>query len=407
MRSSSGIWSVCLLGFLANSLLGVRVSVGQQDAERDAHAAVRYEGLTLDQWRDRIKLLDPKSPEASLAVTGLLEIVEDSQAPWFTRRQAALTLGRIGEPAVDAVAVLQKLVRGPVSDDTAPALWAMKALALFGPVAAPATPTISELALAPATEPHLQLLSIEALCRIGLAHPQTLSTVIALLQRDQPLIAAGRVRSGQELDRVVAAIQCLELFRAGGADAVPILLRYSEDREERVRRAVAVTLGAFGPRGNDAAPRLAEMVAADRSLDVRDVAAAALGQVAGTEWLGRLLRHPDPATRERACVGLGHLPPSDRSARITLTEAASDDSAIVRIAAIESLQRLTGDSGFTAPAAARELASNERSVRLRAIRLLTQLGPKAAPARDELQKLTSHADPQVSRSARRLLELLP
>ncbi len=150
----------------------------------------------------------------------------------------------------------------------------------------PATPAISQLALSPGTEPHLQLLSIEALCRIGLAHPQTLPTVIALLQRG-PATALTRTNAvGCGARRVVAAIQCLELFGSGGADAVPVLLRYSEDREERVRRAVAVTLGAFGPRGSDAAQRLAEIIVTDQSLDVRDVAAISLGQVGGPSGLG-------------------------------------------------------------------------------------------------------------------------
>jgi len=106
-------------------------------------------------------------------------------------------------------------------------------------------------------------------------------------------------------------------------------------------------------------------------------------------------------------LGRGQVPASDHTAPNGLKEASQEESAIVRIAACESIQRLTGESQFTAPAAARELAATERSVRLRAVRLLTQLGPKAAPARNELLKLKSHADPQVSRSATRLLEHLP
>ena len=54
---------------------------------------------TLDQWRSRMKELDPNSPASAAAVPGLLEIVSDVDAPWFTRRQAALTLGRMGTPA--------------------------------------------------------------------------------------------------------------------------------------------------------------------------------------------------------------------------------------------------------------------------------------------------------------------
>ena len=49
-----------------------------------------------------MKSLDFQSPEAAVEVPGLIEIVENEAVPWFTRRQAALTLGRIGEPAASA-----------------------------------------------------------------------------------------------------------------------------------------------------------------------------------------------------------------------------------------------------------------------------------------------------------------
>jgi len=280
----------------------------------------------------------------------------------------------------------------------------MKAFALFGPQAASATPTIAKIALSSKTPAHLRLLAIEALCRIGTAHPQALSTLVAMLQQDQPLIVAERMRTGEELDRVVAEIQCLELFRAEGAIAVPILLRFSEDREERVRRAVCVTIGAIGPRGQEAAGRLAEMVLADRSLDIRDVAAVALGQIGGTDWLVKLLQSPDSATRERAVIGLGHSPLADSSVLVGVRQGIQDRDALVRIAAIESLYRLTRNSAETAPLAVQELTAPDRTARLRAVRFLTQLGPRLRDARRELEALQSHADAQIRRTSSKLLD---
>ncbi len=372
----------------------------------DAHQTERlYDGQTLDAWRERIKSLDLQSPEAAAAVPGLIAIVEDEAAPWFTRRQAALTLGRIGAPAVRAVPILERFASTPAlnGDDSTP-LWAVKALALFGPVAAPATPTLARLATDCDTDHSVRLMSIEALCRIGIAHPLALPTVIALLQSHAPRVDLARQRSGAELDLVVACIECLELFRASGDSSVPVLLRYSEDRDERVRRAVAVTLGAIGPRASDAASRLAEMVVADRSLDVRDVAAVALGRVGGTDRLTRILKHPEPETRERAATGLGSAPGPDPATNEALTTARTDESPRVRIAAIEATQRLRPHPQLTAPAAAKEIAAPDRSVRLRAIRFLTHLGSKAAPAIPELEPLRNHPDMQVRQSAEKLLE---
>ena len=366
-----------------------------------------YEGRSLDDWREVIKSLDLQSPEAAAAVPGLMKIVEDEAAPGFTRRQAALTLGRIGAPAAKAVPLLERYATAPIGDgETSPPLWAVKSLALFGKVAAPATPALAGIVSAPSTAAAVRLMSIEALCRIGNAHPLALATVVNQLRLHEPCLGSGRVRSGEELDLVAACIESLELFRGDAESSVPVLLRYSEDREERVRRAVAVTLGAIGPRAIDAASRLAMMAVADRSLDVRDVAAVALGQIGGTEWLTRILNHPEAETRERAATGLGYAPSPDPATNAALAKARTDESPLVRIAAIEATQRLRPNPQLTAPAAAKEVAAPDRHVRLHAIRFLTKLGPQASPAIPELEQLRNHPEVQVRQSAEKLLEAI-
>ena len=431
-RSRCLAWLVAWLVFGSNSLLrsdplpplwpphpgplphsGVhsesRIDCGGEEAEsveyRHLASTPTYDGQTLDAWRERMKSLDLQSPEAATAVPGLLSILEDEAVPWFTRRQAALTLGRIGAPAALAVPLLERYATAPaVEGDESTPLWAVKALALFGPVAAPATPSLARLVSDPHTDHSVRLMSIEALCRIGVAHPLALPTIIALLQSHPPVVGPGRERAGAELDLVVACIESLELFRASGEASVPVLLRFSEDREERVRRAVAVTLGAIGPRANDAASRLAEMVVADWSLDVRDVASVSLGRVGGTDWLTRILHHSEPETRERAATGLGHSPSPDPATNEALATARADESPLVRIAAIEATQRLRPAPQLTAPAAAKEIAAPDRQVRLRAIRFLTKLGPQAASAIPVLEQLRQHPETQVRQSAEKLLE---
>ena len=392
---------------LGVSLGGVGASANAQKDQSPPVATGGPSSRSLDEWREVMKSLDFASPEAVAEVPGLIALVQDEAVPWFTRRQAALTLGRIGLPAAKAVPLLEHYATGPIGDgETSPPLWAIKSLALFGKVAAPATPTLARIVNDSCAAAAVRLMSIEALCRIGNAHPLALATVVDQLQSHQPCLDPGRVRSGQELDRVVACIESLELFRADALSSVPVLLRYSEDREDRIRRAVAVTLGAIGPRANDAASRLAMLTLADRSPDVCDVAAVALGQVGGTELLARILNHSDAEIRARAATGLGYTSLHDSAAGEALARALVETSPLVRIAAIEATQRRSPAPQLTAPAAAQELTAPDRHVRLRAIRFLTKLGPHASPAIPELEQLRNHPESQVRRSAEKLLEAL-
>lgn len=387
--------------------VGLRATLYADDSLQvviaEAHRVDQFR--TLDEWREVMKSLDPKSPEAEAEVSGLIELIQDESVPWFTRRQAAFTLGRIGVPAAKAVPILERYATAPIGDgETSTSLWAIKSLALFGPVAAPATSTLARLVGDSKSDPAVRMMSIEALCRIGSADPRALATVVELLRSHDPRVGADSVRSGPELDLVVACIESLELFRGDAESSVPILLRFSEDRADRVRRATAVTLGAIGPRARDAASQLAVMTVSDRSHDVRDVAAVALGRIGGTEWLVRILGHSDPAIRERAATGLGSVPGRDPLTKGALAAARMDESPMVRIAAIEATERWHSEPAITAPAAAQEMAASGRHVRLRAIRFLTKLGVKAAPALPILEQLRTHPDAQVRQAADKQIE---
>lgn len=362
-------------------------------------------GRTLDEWRDVIKSLDPKAPEAASEVDGLIAVMSDECVPWFTRRQAALTLGRIGEPAARAIPLLVKYATTPSTDhETSPSLWAIKALALYGRAAAPATPILARVLSDTNQDLALRMMSIEALCRIGTASPLALSTVVQLLQSYEPCLTPDRHRPVAELELVVASIECLELFQGDAETAVPILLRYSEDREDRVRRAVAVTLGAIGPRATDAELRLAQITVTDHSHDVRDVAAVALAKVGGIDLLARILKHPSVEMRERAATALGYSPSRIMQTQEALAIARGDDSPVVRVSAIEATERWQSNPQLTAPAAARELTAPDRHARVRAARFLYKLGPKASPALSMLEELRTSTDSQVRQSAEKLTQ---
>ncbi len=81
----------------------------------------RIQGRPISEWRERMKGLDPSGPLAAENVPPLIELIQSESIPEFTRRQAAITLGRIGKPAADAVPVLRKLLAETDSDSTR--LW--------------------------------------------------------------------------------------------------------------------------------------------------------------------------------------------------------------------------------------------------------------------------------------------
>lgn len=411
-RFLTGCSWICIsfIGFTwlwTNSVVFSSVSHGAESGPADTLSSQSVvSGRTLDEWRETIKSLDPKSPEAAKEVDGLIAVMSDERVPWFTRRQAALTLGRIGAPAAEAIPRLVEYTATRSSGDheASTALWAIKALALFGRTGAAATPALARIVIDPTQDLAMRMMSIEALCRIGTANPLALSTVVEFLRSHEPRLDPQGMRPAAELELVVASIECLELFQGDGETAVPILLRYSEDREDRVRRAVAVTLGAIGPRVADATTRLAQMTVADHSYDVRDVSAVALGKVGGVELLARILKHPDAAMRERAATALGYSPRRDSLTQEALASARRDESPLVRMAAIEATERWQSDPQLTAPAAARVLASADRHARVRAARFLYKLGPKASPALPVLEQLRTSTDGQVRQAAEKLVE---
>ncbi len=65
MRSMRQICLVSQLGCLALCLFGVPDQPAQSAPQSQLADETRYEGLTLDEWRDRIKSLDPRAPEAA------------------------------------------------------------------------------------------------------------------------------------------------------------------------------------------------------------------------------------------------------------------------------------------------------------------------------------------------------
>lgn len=398
--------------------LAVALILGAGDpGERSRSTApeATYDGMTLAEWRVRIKSLDLKDPASAEAVPGLIAIVSDRRVAWVSRRQAAETLGRLGSLAPQGVAVLLKTmdeeVRKPSQEEIPPRTWSLKALSLYGPVARDAAPRLLKI-LRDSNRPLVERqLSLEALAQIGPTQPLVLPALIALLQSPEAETnsrAASGAAAGDERELRELAVETFTLLGPHGAPAIPSLVRLAHDASDVLRMKVAQALGAMGGRAEIAIPTLVELVVLDEVDFVRDAAAVALAKIGfeAVPTLIRLLDVDEPSVRWRAAEALGQTGRAGRTAIDPLTQHLEDDSSEVRIRAAEALWKLTRDGSQAAPCAALLLGNDDRQVRLRAFRLLTGMGPSAKPALPQLESLERDERGQVREAARRVKERL-
>ena len=326
-----------------------------------------YDGLTLEEWRARIQHIRYDQPTAADAVPGLLEIIRDRDVPWYTRRQAALTLGRIGEPAQRAVPVLVEFLNEPVDDGAVSThLWSIKALALFGGIASEATPVLIEILRSDSRSHLCRLSTLEALGRIGTAHPQTLPAIIEVLESGP---AADGTSAEERLERRIAAAEVLDLYGGHAALAVPALIAASADESVQLRRAAVYTLGTIGPAADPAVSALVDRMLFDESEEVRDLAATALAGIgtAAEPYLRQLLQDSDVEIRWRAADVLGELGSVDEVTQDVLQDALSDESTLVRLLAAGALWSANEDAALVIPTIIAELGHPDREMRMQAV----------------------------------------
>lgn len=363
----------------------------------------RYAGLTLEEWDERIKAFPFDSAEASRSVPGLISIVDDPGAPWMSRRQAALTLGRMGKPAAGAVPTLRQLVlSGRGEEETR--LWALTALARFGPLASEAAPEAAKI-LENSEEPHLmRLAATELLGRIGPAHAAAFDSLLGQIAQPEP----GLTEVSPETDLRVACTDALALFGGSAAAAVPHLMRQMRQPGDRVRQASLTTLAAIGPGAEPAAMSVAEIMLRDPTPLTRDRAAEALVTIDVEPLLLRLLGSPQPETRERLAKALekkkGPVSPSLTAAIRGLLR--SDMEPAVRAAALRTEWAWTKDSRTLAPLAVELLGSDSRDARKAGYEVLGKIGEDAADVAPELQRVAREGNPQAAAAAKAILDRL-
>lgn len=360
----------------------------------------RIGGRTPEQWREWFKAIDLSGPETAAAVPELIAVVEAESLPATLRMQAAHTLGRLGERGAAAVPVLTALLKQSEGDDDAgpPRQWGLKALALMGPPAREAVPDVLAVLNNPAPSHVDRLLSLEALGRIGPAHPDTLGGIVAVLRRT---VAREGMLPPEDLELAVAAVDVLSLFRGSAAPAIPTLLELTRHAHEPLRRSTVTTLGkTLNPLVMDA---LVDALLFDESPAVQDAAAVALADVgaAAAPVLQRLLADDDAEIRARAADALRRIGRPAAAAAPALTARLADDSPLVRLEAAEALWGINRETGASLPVLLSLLGAPERELRMRSHRLLVEIGRQTQSPEllQRLQELAGSRDPQVRQAA--------
>jgi len=362
----------------------------------------RYDGRTLEEVRELIPRLDYESAARGAVVPALRAVINDDTVPWFTRRQAALTLGRIGAPAGAAVADLIKLLEeraDPV--ETGPRLWSLKALALFGPLAVDAAPEAIRILTDRDESIILRLTATETLGRIGVQSSDGLEALIDG--------AAGRLETLNATDQLDLRIACIEALQlAGPPSAVPTLIAACADDSERVRHAAAATLGFLGTRAELAAETLGTMVVHDDSPIVREAAARSLARMGepGLVILQRLLANDDHAVLAYALDAAGRTTGGRRRMAPLLKQLFTSRDHTVAVSAMDAWWQVTRDAEPILDRLVRFLEEDDRQVRKVASDVLMRMGPAALPARGRLERLAANGTDDAQAAAKRVLRAL-
>ncbi len=377
-------------------------------ATPDDDPSQQYHGFTVQEWRQRISQLDFTDPHIEDEVPGLMALVRDPNVPNITRRQAAVTLARIGKPAQRAIPLLMALARESSStNDQSPQFWALKALSLFGPLARDAAPLAVEIVEDPQASQLTRLMSIEVLCQIGPQSPYVLPALTRIIQTTDAV--PNTPAAPPEFERRIAAVEGLELLGEHAAPAVPTLIRALDEPSVRMRRAAVFTLGTIGPAAEPAIPELIDRLIFDDSAEVQDLAARTLASI-GTSAepaLRQLLLDVDAGVRRRAAAAAGRLPTlDDATAKGLLDVAKNDASPGIRVTALQSLWSHKIEREWVVEETVGHLADDEREARAHAAQLLEAMGGFVLRERQQLDTLAHDERPHVRRAAERVLRSL-
>jgi HEAT repeat protein len=246
------------------------------------------------------------------AVDSLLAIVQDRSRPVETRAMAAQALGQIGDPrAVKAVASLLKDERLGVRRNAALALSQM------------GEPAVEDLLqAASSSDPATREIILEALGRVQ--STRAIERVVEALGDSSGPVRSSAVRA---------------LGETSSERAVQPLLAILRDETSTLRSQAAASLGRLG---TVALPSLIGALRDSRP-SVRSMAAEAIGEIGSKEAVGplvELIRSDTSGARGEAILALGKI--GDPSAVDAILSALKSGSPAVRKSAVTSLSKIRG-----------------------------------------------------------------
>lgn len=388
-------------------VLTLALSVSWTAAAQSPDAERVIAGRSIADWRELMSRIDLADRQSAAYVPGLIAVMEDRNVPWFTRRQAALTLGRLGSLARDAVPRLMRLL-DEIGDDpeTAAALWSIKALALFGPVAAEVTPALVARVRAAETNWLVRLSLLETISQIGPAHPAALPLLMDAAR--DPRTVCPQLTDEQALEFRRLACESLGAIGPAAAVSTPVLIRLLESDDAHLRRAAADSLARFGPLAAEAGPALADCVIFEAELEVRDAALTALSRL-GPEMLPRVrawLSADSPLLQQDALRLYRDWGPAVRQSLSDVEPFLEHEDRLTRIAARAAAARITGQTAPHLQPVIDCLAEEDREVRREAARLLIEWGRNSSSVASAIERLENDPRPQVRTAAHHVLEQL-
>jgi HEAT repeat protein len=359
-----------------------------------------YAGRSVNEWRMLMGRIDLRDPSSHRFVPGLIELIDDPTAPWITRRQAALTLGRLGPLAREAIPhVMAHLDEVGDDPETSPQRWALSSLALFGREAKAAAPKLAEMLANQRNSTVTRLGCLEALSQIGSAAPQSIRAIRQELERNLD-------QAVDEADEPLAigAAEALGIVGPDAASAVPALMRAAQSDSAHLRREAIRALGRIAERAKDAQVLLLDAMLAEESALMRDAAMMALGQTGPSAWLlvSQLFASEVAEARERAATIAGGWKSEAAQIAPALVVLLSDHSPRVRLAAARSWRALTGRHERTWPVLVPLLADTDRDIRRGAAAELQAIVRSGSATSGEIDAVVEDPRPQVRFIGRRL-----
>jgi HEAT repeat protein len=344
-----------------------------------------------------IELLAPHGRAAKEAAPIIAQLLVENK-DWRVRRQAALTLGRIGVASEDSLPALKTAVKdkheavraaaaeglggsGIPGDEVAPLLTkllddpakdvqvaAIGGLGKLGSAAKAAAPLIHKIAQATveapagAKQPDLRVLCITTLGSIGPAAKEAAPLLLSWLstaksEDDRRIIvqALGQMKA-EEAAKVLEPLMRKENGAVGAAAAValwriekkPAALTFLQDglKEKKGRGPFIQGIGQVGSEAWESVSALKEILMRDPDLEQRALAAEALGHIGkgarpALKALVDALKLPHQGVRIQAARALGQFEEDAEDAVPFLQDLMNDpQSPRVREAAVDALRQI-------------------------------------------------------------------